>query len=703
MIADISKWIEDETKTTSVLWLHGTAGIGKSAIAQHIAEKYAETRLAAAFFFSRSDPTRDNIYPFIASIAYQLCKVGSLSHPMLCSKIIEAIGVDPNVLEASCEVQLRNLIIEPCLRVDPPSWNAMRNLLVIDGLDECVDRSSQRRVLELILRLISAVFPPSWIVFLCSRPESQIRDGVEQIRSLRGFLKEIDMNEQEDLNRDIARYLTDEFSRIRRERRRVLGTEGAVWPGDNVIDELVRRADKQMIFAATIIKFIDSDDEPPQDRLETVRQIFVEVGSDSPYAALDALYHQILSTCGKWDKVQPVLQLLVTPHSYHDTRTPWRSPAMIARFLDVREAQVLVTLDKLHSVLRIPSGNGDEHPENVYVAHATFTEFLGDCSRSAEFYTPKMSESEYCEFVALFSLRTLSDLAHHYPPYHIHSFADATLVWEGKWDDINIPLQRLVMDGWTYWAGSTFPLSINLVKALSDFDPYHFICLWFREQFTQFLGRIISQADSSMFGYITRPETRIELAKSRESLLPRQFIESLELLEGIEVLNLAFPPDTEGNLVFWGTRWMEQWLRRPPAISSLTLVDAFLPPRWSASHGFLVLPPDSPHCRISALKDWIIVPIMKMKENSELESRVYYDLYAQGCGRWQQSWDVILHAFLEDIRNSTNYTISKGIVREDDLSRFRCLLKERLKMVRRLAVELHDAEDPEAFWSWQYV
>ncbi|KAK7026693.1 hypothetical protein VNI00_015566 [Paramarasmius palmivorus] len=494
MITDISNWIEDDSKATRVLWIHGTAGIGKSAIAQHIAEKYAETRLAAAFFFSRNDSTRDNINPFIASIAYQLCKVGSLSHPMLRSKIIEAISIDPNVFQASCEVQLCNLIIEPCLRVDPPSWNVKRNLLVIDGLDECVHLPSQKRVLELILRLISAVFPSSWIVLLCSRPESQIRDAIEQIRSFRGFLKAIDMNKQEELNRDIARYLKDEFSRIRRERRRVLGIQGAVWPGDNVIVELVRRADKQMIFAVTVIKYIDTRDEPPQKRLERVCAIFVEAGSNSPYLALDTLYHEILLSCGEWDKIWRILRLLVTPHTlpspdmFHST--PWRSPANIARLVGVQEVEVLVTLDKLHSILQIPNDNeeynrnsGQGHPDNVYIAHATVTEFLGDCCRSVKFYTPKMAESEYW---SIFSLRHLSELTDNYPPYHTHSFTATMLSWTKKFMAIERHLRTTVLLGWTSWRKVTFSLSPDLVDALLTLDIYHFITLWCQGDFNRY-------------------------------------------------------------------------------------------------------------------------------------------------------------------------------------------------------------------------
>ncbi|KAF9254271.1 hypothetical protein L218DRAFT_886647, partial [Marasmius fiardii PR-910] len=42
-----------------VCWLRGSAGAGKSAIAQTVAERCEGNRLVASFFFSRTDPARN--------------------------------------------------------------------------------------------------------------------------------------------------------------------------------------------------------------------------------------------------------------------------------------------------------------------------------------------------------------------------------------------------------------------------------------------------------------------------------------------------------------------------------------------------------------------------------------------------------------------------------------------------------------------
>jgi len=73
ILHQIAKWIDKLSNEDDgrVLWLHGPAGAGKSAIAQTIAEAYARyTVLAANFFFSRDGVRRNVIDHLFATIAY---------------------------------------------------------------------------------------------------------------------------------------------------------------------------------------------------------------------------------------------------------------------------------------------------------------------------------------------------------------------------------------------------------------------------------------------------------------------------------------------------------------------------------------------------------------------------------------------------------------------------------------------------------
>ena len=74
ILTKIMDWVVGEVGWDGFIkWLYGPAGAGKSAIAQTIAEMcHARHLLLAGFFFSRTDPKRNNEKCLIASIAYQI-------------------------------------------------------------------------------------------------------------------------------------------------------------------------------------------------------------------------------------------------------------------------------------------------------------------------------------------------------------------------------------------------------------------------------------------------------------------------------------------------------------------------------------------------------------------------------------------------------------------------------------------------------
>ena len=139
------EWIEPEVieESEDILWLYGSAGAGKSAIGQTIAEKCAKLNLLiASFFFSRSSHS-NNEKRLIASIAYQL----SIFIPTTRSYIESAVQIDPAIFHRSLNTQIEMLIIQPLEKVyavvNPAGEKKWPRLIIIDGLDECHDPSIQ--------------------------------------------------------------------------------------------------------------------------------------------------------------------------------------------------------------------------------------------------------------------------------------------------------------------------------------------------------------------------------------------------------------------------------------------------------------------------------------------------------------------------------------------------------------------------------
>ncbi|KAE9410691.1 hypothetical protein BT96DRAFT_1052765 [Gymnopus androsaceus JB14] len=216
----LRSWITDVADSTSIYWLYGAAGVGKSAVAQTISEEFAASHLAATFFFARADPSRNNLTSFFSTISYQLATSPTLG-PLLKYPIDLAVRENPSIVHAiQLEEQFRDLIVLPCIwltatcRLTTEQWKDLPRLIVIDGLDECIDIASQERLLSIIRQAKTATPPLPFEFLICSRPEPRIRNALTH-QDFRCILDCTDIGESFESGKDIASYLGHEFSRIR--------------------------------------------------------------------------------------------------------------------------------------------------------------------------------------------------------------------------------------------------------------------------------------------------------------------------------------------------------------------------------------------------------------------------------------------------------------------------------------------------------
>ncbi|KAF9046111.1 hypothetical protein BJ165DRAFT_1346045, partial [Panaeolus papilionaceus] len=157
LLNDISLWTQK--RSPYIYWLYGSAGAGKSAIAQTVSEDLASgSNLAASFFFSRTSSAethRGHEERFVTTIVYQL----ALSIPGLRSYIERIIESNPSVFDLTLVQQVTALIIEPLTQFKYDCGQEVFPLtfpkvVVVDGLDECKEESGQKQVLEAIAALV---------------------------------------------------------------------------------------------------------------------------------------------------------------------------------------------------------------------------------------------------------------------------------------------------------------------------------------------------------------------------------------------------------------------------------------------------------------------------------------------------------------------------------------------------------------------
>ncbi|KAL0563558.1 hypothetical protein V5O48_018508, partial [Marasmius crinis-equi] len=107
----IHDWRTSDSDVPPICWLSGPAGVGKTAIAMTVVKSCEEDRLIESFFFFRFDPKRNNPSALTLAIAHGL----GVTIPRLESVTDDRITADPKILEATLELQFRELVLKPSL------------------------------------------------------------------------------------------------------------------------------------------------------------------------------------------------------------------------------------------------------------------------------------------------------------------------------------------------------------------------------------------------------------------------------------------------------------------------------------------------------------------------------------------------------------------------------------------------------------
>jgi hypothetical protein len=370
VLTKIMKWIKwEEGLDAFIMWVYGSAGAGKSAIAQTIAEMCEEMILLASFFFSRNDPSRSNANPLIATIAYQITS----NLPQVRDVIFGAIERDPLIFSKSLAVQFKSLIVAPLQSLAETGFFTQptsRRLVIIDGLDECSDPKVQRNILE-VLGSANQQHRLPLIFLFASRPEQHISLAFSTGISP-SITTCIALDESYLPDEDIRLFLTDKFQEIK-STHRLRTYIPPQWPLPDVLEQLVRNSSGQFIYASTVNNYVSSIRHKPTDRLDIVLAIRPPQ-KDLPFAELDALYTHIFTGVEEIEPVLEILSLLLISFP-----SPPRLPT-IEEFLSLQPGDVELYLGDLSSLVDI----GPE--QQIKIQHASLTDFLLDSTRSKEFW-----------------------------------------------------------------------------------------------------------------------------------------------------------------------------------------------------------------------------------------------------------------------------------------------------------------------------
>ncbi|KAM6496308.1 hypothetical protein JOM56_009014 [Amanita muscaria] len=272
-------WIGDPNTAERILWLYGPAGAGKSAIAQTTARSCVGS-VVATFFFYRSDSNRNDGNRLFITIAWQL----AFSIPSIKDHVVHSLDQCPHLLTSDVETQFDQLISWPSVQTLKEALSQhSAPVVLIDGVDECIDEKLQLRFLNVIGNALKGSSIPLRFL-ISSRHEAHIEDTIGCFQPI----LRIDLAKLDDANRDIEKYLVDQFSRIASKQ----GLDSA-WPGKKKIHIIVCKSSGNFIYAFTVIQFVDDKDNIATTQLDIVLNL-KPIQTMSPFAALDQLYLEIL-------------------------------------------------------------------------------------------------------------------------------------------------------------------------------------------------------------------------------------------------------------------------------------------------------------------------------------------------------------------------------------------------------------------------
>ncbi|KAF9524836.1 hypothetical protein CPB83DRAFT_576834 [Crepidotus variabilis] len=360
IIQEIIDWVNNDT-SPPIMWLRGSAGCGKSAICQTIAELFGQKKtLIASFFFSRAagSSSSSNGDCLIPTIIFQLRQSLPETRPFIDAEIRK----NPIIFTRARGVQMASLFVHPLqqrsiLRFFKNLLGQKVRLIVLDGWDECQDPEVQCDLLRILADAVSTLSRKVRIL-IASRPEAHITHVFETYPTFQRLnMRQINLDEDHGASQDILHFIRDKIRQIR-ETHPLRNYLNPSWPSDAAVNFLVSKASPQFILASTVMTYISDLEDRPDARLDAIINALSgsqEPAIDNPFENLDKVYRFIFTQV-KARYRQYVWCILGGIHGNigHKLPFPIPCPNFFEIFFKLRPGEVNLMLNPLLSLLSIP-------------------------------------------------------------------------------------------------------------------------------------------------------------------------------------------------------------------------------------------------------------------------------------------------------------------------------------------------------------
>ncbi|KAJ2918191.1 hypothetical protein MD484_g2236, partial [Candolleomyces efflorescens] len=411
VVKKYTSWTTDKISSADephVLWVHGYAGCGKSAISQEVCDtSKRQGRPVVSFFFFRNAGERSKIRRLANTLATQMVMAVPETEPFVRAAVKANMALlDPDQPGVSLRERVEQLVYGPFKaavelgsKVRHPAssvWslatlmqrfvsdrrinNAQETpnileslsrgpfLIVIDGLDECDDKEEVQELVDGMLAFFDQNPLIPLRVFITSRVEQHIRSRLD-VPGVRLY-NLVDHCSDDDIATFIDVLFESEGRRDPVIRAFIL--EHGKWPAPDERLKLIKHIGGSFIFGWTVFRFImGSMNEPgspatPMERLPLALEM-------NP--GLDGLYTQTLA---RSQHLPHFINIISTIALIEDPLPT----SGIAELLGIKTYEVVNVLMNLQAIIQVPGT--DDIPVTLF--HTSLRDFLTTLTRSGPFF-----------------------------------------------------------------------------------------------------------------------------------------------------------------------------------------------------------------------------------------------------------------------------------------------------------------------------
>jgi len=313
---DILQQIETEIKNTddhNVIWIRGSPGVGKSALAASISTRLQDQgRHVIPFWFDRTESTRITTEALWRVVACDLARW----YPTLRQHL--AKGIEGHI--SSDIDRLFKLLIEtPLSALDHDILHEQLPVIVVDALDECgglrydsMGRKDYEALLHTLQRYTQEEHLKKFKLIITSRPDDRITQTFPDSLSTHVNIPSgKDVNPGDSASNDIRTFL----------KKRLEGKNmGDAWVNE-ALDYLVPRAAGMFIWAITVADFLQKilSNALISSKQGNTSAVQIDLKNCIPCTPLSSELHSIISKRKRLRQLPPSSVQRFLPNSHWTT------------------------------------------------------------------------------------------------------------------------------------------------------------------------------------------------------------------------------------------------------------------------------------------------------------------------------------------------------------------------------------------------